>query len=92
MPSPTGIFTSFTASELLVLKANALAAITGGRRTSLSGGAKSGSKEWQMTPQEVLLEVKYAQQQLGIIAGRVSKTYGEFTGIAPFPVVANEQV
>lgn len=92
MPSPSGIFTSLSASELTELKANAIAAITGGRRTSISGGAKSGSKEWQMTPQEILREVKYAQQQLGILPARVTKTYGDFSGTAPFPLVANEQV
>lgn len=92
MPSPSGIFTTLSADELAELKANALAAITGGRRTSISGGAKSGSKEWQMKPQEILAEVKYAEQQLGLIPARVTKTYGDFWQ-PPFPNnVPNEQV
>jgi len=87
-----GIFSSLTADELAALKANALAAITSGRRTSISGGAKSGSKEWQMSPMEILREVKYAEQKLGLIPQRVAKTYMD-TVNPPCPaIVVNEQV
>lgn len=90
--SPSGILTNLTALELTELEAGALLRLNGGQRTSMSGGAKSSSKEYPMSPMELLREIKYARQQLGIIPGRVSKTYGDFTGVAPFPVVAGEQV
>lgn len=92
MPSPSGIFTQLTDAELAAMRASALTAITSGRRTSLSGGAKSGSKEWQMTPQEILAEVKYAEQKRGVLPQRVTKTYSNFWQ-PPCPAnVPNEQV
>lgn len=90
--SPTGILTDLTAVELDALEVLALARIGGGQRTSLSGGAKSGSKEYPMDPQDLLKEIKYARRMLGILPARVTKTYGSFTGVPPFPVVADEQV
>lgn len=92
MPSPTGIFTGLSQSELDDLRSSALDGITSGRRTSLSGGGKSGSKEWQMTPQEVLREVVYAKQQSGARAGRVSRVYQDFTGRSGENPVVNQQV
>lgn len=92
MPSPRGVFTLLSVDELAAMRASAISQIQSGRRTSLSGGAKSGSKEWPSDPFEILAEVKYAEQKLGIIPARVTKTYGEFVGDAPFPIVANEQV
>lgn len=68
-----GIFVGLPQAELDALRANAIAGITGGRRTSLSGGQKSGSKEWQMSPQDVLGEVKFAEQQNGMRPPRAQK-------------------
>lgn len=92
MASPSGIFTQLTDEEIATIRASALSAISSGRRTSLSGGAKSGSKEWPSDPFEILAEVKYALQQRGALPARVTKTYGSFTGAPPFPLVAGEQV
>lgn len=90
--SPSGLFITLSASELAEMRANALAAITSGRRVSLSGGAKSGTKAFDMDPQQMLMEVNYAMRKLGLVTQRVTKTYGEFVGQVPFPLVANEQV
>lgn len=73
--SPLGLFTGLTQSELNELRASALSRITSGERTAMSGGQKSGSKAWQMSPQEVLAEVNYAEQQSGVRTSRVSKVY-----------------
>lgn len=85
-----GIFVGLPQSELDALRASALAAITGGRRTSLSGGQKSGTKEWQMSPQDVLGEVKFAEQQNGTRAPRAQKVeqilnHCHDDGYNPFP-------
>ena len=71
--SPQGLFVGLPQSELDSLRAAAIAAITGGQRTSLSGGQKSGSKEYKMSPQDVLAEVNYAEQQNGIKPPRAQK-------------------
>lgn len=92
MPSPSGIFVGLSAPELAEIKASAISGITNGRRTSISGGAKSGSKEWQMKPQEILMEVKYAEQQSGAIPARVTKTYGDYANPPCPATVPNEQV
>lgn len=90
--SPSGIYTQLTDAELAVLRADALAAMTSGRRTSLSGGQKSGTKQWQMTPQDMLLEIQYALRQRGALPARVTKTYMD-TVNPPCPAqVLNEQV
>ncbi len=92
MASPSGIFLGLSQTELDALRASALSGITNGRRTSMSGGQKSGSKEWQMMPQQVLLEVIYAERQAGSRAARVTKTYMN-TAYPPCPAtVPNEQV
>ena len=54
-----------TQTELDTFRSDAIARITNGERTSMSGGAKSGSKAWQMSPQDILFEVKYAEQMAG---------------------------
>lgn len=90
--SPCGIFTLYSAEELAELLIVATAALSGGRRTSLSGGAKSGTKQWDMTPQQMLVEIKYAMRQKRIIPARVTKTYMDIAN-PPCPVtVPNEQV
>lgn len=71
--SPTGIFVSLSQTELDALRVDALAQIQSGRRTSLSGGGKSGSKEWSMSAQDILREVVYAEQQNGTRAPRAQK-------------------
>lgn len=92
MASPTGIFVGLSQVELDALRVSALAGITSGRRTSLSGGQKSGSKEWQMMPQQVLLEVIYAERKARSRPARVTKTYMD-TAYPPCPAnVPNEQV
>lgn len=64
MPSPSGLFVGLTQAQLDTLRAGALQRIATGERTSMSGGAKSGSRAWQMSPQDVLFEVNYAQNIL----------------------------
>lgn len=71
--SPTGIFTGLTQTELDTLRTDALSQISSGRRTSLSGGGKSGSKEWSMSAQDILREVVYAEQQNGTRSPRAQK-------------------
>lgn len=58
--SPTGIFISLTQAQRDTIKAAAIERLTSGERTSLSGGGKSGSRQWQMSPQETLFEIDYA--------------------------------
>jgi hypothetical protein len=90
--SPCGLFVGLSQVELDALRVSALAAITSGRRTSLSGGQKSGSKEWKMDPQQMLIEIRYAERQAGTIPARVSKTYFDSAN-PPCPAnVPNEQV
>lgn len=60
--SPQGLFISMTQAERDALRVATLARITSGERTSLSGGGKSGSKAWPMTPQDTLFELNYADQ------------------------------
>lgn len=92
MASPSGIFVGLSQTELDALRASAISGITSGRRTSLSGGQKSGSKEWQMIPQQVLLEVIYAERASAVRAARVAKVYDDFVN-PPCPAnVVNEQV
>lgn len=79
-------------SELLEIRASAKAAITSGRRTSISGGAKSGSKEYPGDPYRDLMEVNYALARLGVVSARVTKTYNDFANIPCPATVPNEQV
>ncbi len=81
--SPLGIFVGLAQSELDALRTSAIEGITSGRRTSLSGGQKSGSKEWQMSPQDLLAEVNYAEQQNGTRAPRAQKVVSILS--APYP-------
>lgn len=90
--SPFGIFTGQTAEQLNALEAGAIARMNGGERTSLSGGQKSGSKAYQMSPQQVLIEVKYARRKLGLIPARVGKVYSDYVNPPCPPTVVQEQV
>lgn len=73
MPAPDGTFVGLTQAELDELRASALSQISSGRRTSLSGGGKSGSKEWSMDASDILREVIYAEQQSGTRPARAQK-------------------
>jgi len=70
--SPLGIYVGLAQSELDEIRAAALERAKNGSRTSLSGGQKSGSKEW-VDPRETLAEVNYAEQQNGTRAPRAQK-------------------
>jgi hypothetical protein len=78
MPSPTRIFKGLTVEQLNELKTKALARISSGDFTSLSGGAKSSSRKFEMTPQEILEEVKV---ELAVLNGtpRVTHTTQDFS-------------
>lgn len=72
--SPRRIFRNLTAVQLQTLIDNALDRIANGDRTSVSGGGKSGSKNWAMSPEDILFE---ANAELAIINGtaKPSRTY-----------------
>lgn len=70
--SPCGTFVGYTQAQLDIIKAAALARVNGGSRTSLSGGVKSGSKEWT-DAMNILNEVRFAEQQNGTLPARVQK-------------------
>jgi hypothetical protein len=59
---PKGLFNDMTQIELDALRANALLRITDGDFTNLSGAMKSSTRAWAMSPQDILEEVKYAEQ------------------------------
>lgn len=80
--SPTGIYVGYTSVALDALEVGALARINSGSRTSLSGGAKSGSKEW-VDPNQVLVEVRYARQQNGSLPARAQKVVQVLTEYPP---------
>lgn len=80
--SPSGIFVGSSQAELDALRAAALEAIRTGQWTTVTGGQKTGSKEYQ-NPKETLIEVRYAeQQQAG--RGRAQKVYQDLTP-QPYP-------
>lgn len=62
MPSPSGIFDGlgYTLDELQAFQKIFTEQALFGQRTSVSGGAKSGGKQFQMTPQQGIIEVKFA--------------------------------
>ncbi len=62
MGSPVGLFISLTQAQRDAYRAIALDAIFSGQRISLSGGAKSGTKQFQMSPQDALFELNYADK------------------------------
>ena len=78
MPSPTRIFKGLTVEQLNELKTKALARIANGDFTSLSGGAKSSTRKFEMSPQDILDEV---QTELGVLYGtpRVTHTTQDFS-------------
>lgn len=60
--SPQGIFISNTQAERDAYRAAALLRLVNGERTSLSGGGKSGSRNWPTSPQDILFELDYADR------------------------------
>lgn len=58
--SPSGAFIGLTRDELETLKATALDRIANGAFTALSGGGKSSTQDYGLSPQAILLEVQYA--------------------------------
>lgn len=77
--SPSGLFDNLTAAERATLRASALQRIASGERTSLSGGGKGGSRQWQMTPQDVLFELNSTAQILGEVAPRAQTVTQDMT-------------
>ena len=73
--SPSGIFVGMLQIDLDALRAEALSAIATGQWTSVTGGQKTGSLQYQMTPQDVLKEIIYAEQQSGARPPRGSRVY-----------------
>lgn len=71
---PKGIFKGLTQVELSALRVTALDRIANGDFVSLSGGMKSSTREWSMTPQEMLEEINYSES---ILAGvpRATRVY-----------------
>jgi hypothetical protein len=64
MPSPKGIYIGESAADLLEIIASAKDRIQNGDRTSLSGGQKSGSKNFSMDAETQLFEARYAYRIL----------------------------
>lgn len=58
---PRGIFSGLTQSELDALRVIALDQISTGRFTNLSGAMKSSTREYPMSPQDMLEEIKFAE-------------------------------
>lgn len=87
MPSPSGIFVGMTSADILVIRTAALARITDGDFTQLSGAQKSSSKTYEMKPQDVLRECNYALTQLGVSGyeGPPQTVYQDFTGLRRMP-------
>lgn len=62
MPGPAGIFVGLTQVELDALRVVALDRIANGSFTSLSGAGKSSGLEYQLSPTDMLREIRYAEQ------------------------------
>lgn len=90
--SPTGIFNYFTAAERAALRQSAIDRLTSGERTSLSGGGKSGSKAWQMSPQEVLFELAYSAMINGETPARSQKVVQVLSPQYPLRFDANTTI
>ena len=67
-----------TIEQLEELKATALTRIANGDFTALSGGGHSSSKQFAMSPQDILDEV---QTEIGVLTGnpRVTHTTQDFS-------------
>ncbi len=58
---PRGIFSGLSQVELDALRVVALDQITTGRFTNLSGAMKSSTREYPMSPQDILSEITFAE-------------------------------
>lgn len=58
---PRGIFNGFSQAVLDEMRAAAVARITGGDFTSLSGAMKSSTRQWAMAPQDILEEIAFTE-------------------------------
>ena len=78
MPSPQRIFKGLTLEQLNELKTTALSRITNGDFTALSGNGHSSSKQYAMSPQEILDEVN---TEIDVLSGnpRVTRTTQDFS-------------
>lgn len=78
MPSPSRIFKGLTLEELNALKTAALLRITNGDFTALAGNGHSSSKQYAMSPQDILDEVN---AELEVLTGnpRVTRTTQDFS-------------
>lgn len=78
MPSPQGIFIGKTVEELDAIIAAATDRILYGDRVGISGGQKSSSFNFAISPQDVLFEANYAK---ALIVGpqRVSRVNNSVT-------------
>jgi hypothetical protein len=91
MPSPRGVYVGLSSTELATIRETALSRISSGDRTSLSGGGKSGTKNWRTDPADDLREVKWALDRMNGVR-RATHTYfrsGGSSGVAT--VVANSR-
>lgn len=70
--SPTGILIGLSQAQLDTIKASAIAALTNGRWTTITGGQKTGSKQYE-DPKQTLAEVRFAEQTNGTLPPRASK-------------------
>lgn len=87
MGSPAYIYKGLSVAELMELRAQALARMSGGDITSLAGAQKSSSREFKMSPQDMLAEVNYALGQAGVSGFEVppQTIYQDFRGLRPQP-------
>jgi hypothetical protein len=81
MASPRGIFRNLNAVQLQAKIDAALLRIENGDRTSVSGGGKSGSKNYPMSPDEILFEAQYSLDKLNGTS-KPSRTYFDVREIA----------
>lgn len=58
---PRGIFNGLPQATLDEMRTQALARITGGDFTNLSGAMKSSTRNWGMLPQDILEEIAFAE-------------------------------
>jgi len=77
MPSPGLEFRSFTAAELASALTTAKARLVAGDWTSVSGGAKSGTKT-TMTPQEMICAITAEMRFRGLLAPLANVVYSDF--------------
>lgn len=81
MPELLRLFFGLPEAEVLEIRNNAVAMIKGGSvLMNVSGGGKSGGKQFAMPPKEILFEANAALRHLNPTkyGRRVRKTYANF--------------